>query len=559
LKLARLAEPFTVEMSTRRPSAQRESVEALQFAVNRWRIDTDHQEHIEEIGVDYCLAYAVELTTLEPQPGQEEYDDPLMWPRISRISPHDTIFDPLATGMKQARFIGHRTVADRAAIIQRAKANPDEGWNLELLESLGANAGVEDVDMRRDDPHRNNLDRQELVFWEFWVPEHELSDAPRSEGYNGTLFTIAEGQDSGWEASSEDSKEGKPSPKKAYLRDPRGYFGPRWGPYSIIGTYYVPDEVAPLSSLVAVQEQVNELNQQVKAAIRNDEQYKRLVLVDSGSPRLAQQLREEPDSYVLPVRGLGKDKVQVVELGGSTVEQHAAIERRRRTVRTSLGIDESQYGAVTGIGTATEHDIAARASEGSNAYFTGRFDRGIMQSLKTVAYLMYHTEEVIIPLGQEASEALGIPDPVFLGGTFEEGSGATFDDLGIEIKRSPEGLEQQRMASGLTMLLQVAPMLAQVPWLKAREVCQGIATIHATPQLEQMVDYDVLAMIQQTMPQGDPSDSQARMSKDLGALGTVKRVMGGGAKSGQQGMPANKQLQAAGGKPAMQSAMVGAA
>lgn len=554
LKLASLAAPFDVEMSTRRPSAQRQAVEALEFAINRWRIDSDHQEHVEEVAVDYCLGYAVELTTLEVQPGYEEFDDPLMWPRISRISPHDTIFDPLANSIKEARFIGHRVVTDKSALEQRARDNPDEEWNLELISTLAENAGIEDVEQRKDDNQRLNVDRHELVYWEIWVPEHQTES--KEDGYNGTLFCIAEGQDSGWEASAEDDKQGKPSPKKAYLRAPRGYFGPRWGPYSVIGSYYVPDEVAPLSALVAVQEQVNELNAQVKAAIRNDEQYKRLVLVDSGSPRLAQQLREEPDSYVLPVRGLGKDKVQVVELGGSTVEQHAAIERRRRTVRTSLGIDEAQYGAVTGMGTATEHDIAARASEGSNSYFVGRFDRGIVQSLKTVAYLMYHTDEVVIPLGQEAETELGIPEPVFVGGTFDEGSGATFDDLGLEIKRAPEGLAQQRMAQGLTMLLQVAPILPQLPYVKARRLAQMVAQIHATPELEEILDYELLAQVTQTQPQGDPADSQARMSKDLGALGTMKRVMGG-SQPGK--MPAQKQLEAGPKKPAMQSAMVGAA
>lgn len=528
------AAPFRVRMSTRRPAAQRNAVEALEFALNRWAIDSDYQELREEQAVDFCLGYAVQLTTLEEQPGYVEHDDPLMWPRISRISPTDFIFDPLAKSIKLARFLGHRMISDKGSLQQRAKDFPDEGWNEGLLESLGENVGVDEV-VRGTEEGKGGIDRGELVYWELWVPEYQLDDEDGpDEGYHGTIFTIADTQDHGDEGEDE-GKDGNISPKGVYLREPRPYYGPRWGPYSVIGAYYVPEEVAPLGPLVAVQEQIKDLNKLVRAANRNDEQYKRLVLVDSRNPRLAQQLKQEPDSFVIPVRGLDPDKVVTIELGGSTQQQHIAIERNRAITDRGLGMDDAQRGAVTGIGTATEHSLAAEAGENRVGYVIGRFNRGEEQSLKTAAYFMYHESTVILPLGAEAEEALGIAEPIFMGGIHGEGSGATFDDLGIELDNSPEGAQQQKMNMALQGFLQAMGGLAQMPYVKTRKWLKAFGTANGVPELEEMVDYEVMAQLYQTQPQEDPANEQPQLSMDLGSSGVQKRMV---SPNGPAGGPA---------------------
>lgn len=536
LMLPRLVPPTRAKMSTRRPAAQRDAVMALEFFLNRWMVDSDYQELREEVATDYCLGWMVMMAALEPQPGYVEHDDPLLWPKAMRISPKDFIFDPLAKSVKECRFLGHRIVADKESLERRARENPEEGWNAELLEGLGSNLGVDHLD-RGGGEGAKAVDRREIVYWEIWVPEHQLERFPdwmpeddrrtkakgptRKDGYHGTIFTIAEAQDHG----DEGGDESEASPDAAYLRPPRPYFGPRWGMYSMVGTYYVPEEVAPLSPLVATQEQIKDLNKLTRAANHNDTQYKRLVLVDSRNPRLAQQLKQEPDSFVIPVRGFQRDHVEVIELGGSTQQQHIAIERSRGIVHRSLGMDDAQRGAVTGVGTATEHTIAAEAGENRVAHIVGRFKRGEEQILKTVAWYAYHVDRVIMPLGSDAEDAFGIQDPVFLGGTFEEGSGATFDDLGLELEATPAGAAQQRALQAYQMVPQVAAALIQLPHLKGRVYLKGWAEAMGVPEIEQMIDYDVLAQLQQQQPPGDPADMQPRLASDLGQLGTIRRMV----------------------------------
>lgn len=525
-------EPFEVRLSTRRPAAQELVSRALRHAISRWVRDTQYQDLREQVATDFNVAWGVMMTTLGPAPGYEENDDPVLWPHVSRISPFDFGWDPLAKSPQMCRYMYHRVVEDKSTLIERAKAGTESGWNLDVIERLGINK----IDDRNDPDHEIAIDRKEVAYDIFWVSEKELDSFPddregkpsRDQGYNGTLYYVAQTQ----EGSDQEGKRG------VYVREPQPYYGPRWGPYSWFGGMYISDEAAPIAPLVALETQIRELNALVRAINRSDRSYKRLVLVDSSHPKLAQIIKGSPHDFVIPVRGLNTDQVIQLEVGGSTQMMHAGAQNSRMLLERGLGMDDALRGYVSGEGTATEHSIAAEMGALRITFPVQRYRRGELQAIKTVAWYLYHTDEVVVPLDAQASEELGIDAPLFLGGGLEgEGSGASFDDLGIEIHVVPEGLEQRRQMELLNLLPQLLPAIVSFPFARWPEYLDTVGQINRMPELSRFIDWNAARemagmMIEQGAMTGLQGD-QPRITRDLGGSGIVRHAVSASRGPGQ--------------------------
>lgn len=410
-------------VTTRRSGTQQQVAMAMQGGLNRWCVDYDIQTVLTDVYADFCFAYSPVLTTIE----QRSWHDPRSesipsWPACYRLYPDRFFFDPGADSFESARFSGHTYIRDLSDVMAEAKDNPEIGWNVDVLENA-VKASNDDVYRRVG---RDNIpERNEVVFHEMWIPEWEIGDP--NDGFNGALVTLVEGQGEKW------------------VREPRPFYGPRWGPYTMFGAYPVVNDPYPLSPFVATYEQIMWLNKIVSASNEAIAKYKRLILCSASNPDLIAKLKSNPDSLVVPVQGFQKDQTEQYEVGGITEQHMAQIELAMQRVDRNTGISNIQRGNVEGDATATEVDIASQASDASLAYVKQKFSRATSRMLRTVAWYLYHDDRIEFPLGADPEmldPMTGMPmvEPWFVGGSFDVDSGATFDDLELEIE--PTSMEQ---------------------------------------------------------------------------------------------------------------------
>jgi len=524
-----------VTVSSRRSGTQGDVATAIRHGLNRWTRDNRLRELLSRIATDTLFTFGVVMTAQTERDHvtstkNVEGSSKSVWPSCDRIPQNRFFIDPAASAVTEARFMGHKWVRDKEDLLEMAKDDPDAGWNAAVIEELAATAAHDDLMDRPDDVP----DRAEIVAYEIWVPEIELDESPGAkEGFHGTIYTLGLAENSDGQ-------------KADYIREPRPYYGPRWGPYTFFGIYTVPNRVFPLSPLSAVEGQIQDLNAQALASTTAAGQYKKLVLVDSGDPTLAQRLRDSPDSYVLPVNGLDRAKFVNAEVGGTTNQQLEYLQIARDRLDRNSGVQDAQRGSVTGEGTATEVQVAAEASSLRVNYIKQQFQDGVLRMLKTVAWFLYHDDRVEFPLGEEAANELGMVDPWLKGGDHDPESGATYDDLELEIEaysmeRTNEGLFQKRAMEAFQLVTSTAQIIPQAPWIKWPKVFEMLGDALNFPRLADMVDMRVAAQAAQAT-WGEDQGEEARMGKHVGQAGntTAKRPTPGAtpqARAPQPGPP----------------------
>lgn len=515
-----------VQVSSRRPGVQQDVAEALRHGLNRWCKDSNLRGTLVELATDMLLGFGVCVVRQEANKGvtlpeNSPIDEATpQWPAIERISQRRFFIDPQAERWEDARFYGHIWRRDKEDLLREASEDKDAGWNEDIIRTLAVSDSPDnDQGIFKD---RESNYRGEVWCYEIWVPEVDLDDSPGPNGgFHGTIYTLGVGQ------SVSDS--GEVNAKAGFVREPRPFYGPRTGPYVMYGVYKVPDNIYPLSPLVAVEAQIQDLNSHVIAASASMMKHKRIVGVNDT--RTAQLVKNVQHDYVtvVPFED-GKALVQEFELGGQTEQQAIWINTCRQRADRVLGMDEALRGSVSGAGTATEHTIASEAANTRMAFVRQVFADSTVKLLNTVAFYMYHDDSIVFPLGEDALKELGLPEGaevVFQGGGHSDQSGYSFDDLDLNIEpysmeRASEGLAQKRALEMHTILMNSLPSMAQFPDYPWKEHFAKIGNAMNAPDMSELVTNDMLRRLaedllraQQSQAQPEATPSEPRLSKDV--------------------------------------------
>jgi len=500
--------------------------EALAAGVNRQFREQHVRRTQMEVATDMLFNWGIMLVSQEPVPGRRpterwiDREEGGSWetiepfgPRAYRISQRNYVQDPQALTQDAVRFRGHKYLRDKEDLLKEAQddkyrdKDDQQHWNVKLIESMGSNTSKPSQSnvISGDFPREFVFDRDQIEVWEIWVPEHanKEKDHGPAEGYHGVKYTLAV-----------DAADGGEDRKTGWLKPPQPYYGPRWGPYTMFGVYPVPDMPMPLSPLVAVDRQIRELNKHAKAASKAMAEYKRLVFVDSGDPDLADQVRDGGDALVIPVDGLAASsgqKVVTAEIGGITEHHLTHLNVLRGRLDRNSGLTEAMRGNVTGLGTATEQSIADQAADARVAFVQQQFADAMAQVATTYAWYDYHDDRVVIPLGPDM--AVEGQELQFQGGTYEDGTGATFDDLELEIEpfsmeRTTQATQQRRMQEMMQIVTEIAPAIPTMPWVKWDMILRTLGQTMNVPNLHEVIDLQVAAQAAQQMAQQEQQQGQ---------------------------------------------------
>jgi len=515
---------------TARAGAARRGAIASQFALNRWIQLVNMKATNEKLATDFGLKYAVAAVFPRPMPGLRDSNEPATWPSMRRISPRRFLHDPLAQDFEDQRWRAHLVIEDKQDLIDRAKANPREGWNVQEIKDLPDGIGVNEARNGPEQPAGagETLDRKEIAYIVFWVPEHQPDPKKGpNQGYNGALLTLGIG--SAYGTGTKD--------QAVWLRKPVPYFGPRWGPYQSAGAYIVPDDATPLSPVTATVAQADHLNAIARSIQSSIEDYKRLALVSNGDPDLETIVAEGQHGFVYTtnVDDLSRNVVQL-ELGGLTQQFLAAEERARQSLDRNTGLPDAMRGNVEGGATATEVNAAMAGGGLRVAHHMNKFRDFLTRSLRTVAwYLEFDNTIQPFVLGPEAAAAmqneLGEPmEEVWMSPGLAPGQGYDdFDELDYEIdlysmERTTEQ-QQVAMAQELDFLvMQVAPMMSnpQMQHIRFEEYLAMRGELRGISNYGRLFDMEVargiaqaLAQMGDVRPQGTASVPQPRMGADM--------------------------------------------
>ena len=508
-----------VQVQSRRPGVQTDVATAMRHGLNRWAKDVSLRKILAELATDMLMGWGIALVRpdfKESMPfsskgayAPEETDG---WPSVERVSPRKFFADPEAERFGGCRFTGHTWSIDKEDLIDLAEKHADQGWNIDAIRSLSPG---DDPSERQGSRASRTPDRSEVHCYELYIPEIELDDSMGgSKGFHGTIYTLGVDQPLG--ESDDDS-----DARSAFVRDPRPFYGPASGPYILFGAYKVPNAVYPLAPLVAVEEQIEDLNSQVLAVSESMLRHKRIVGVNDQ--RTAKILKDTEHDYVavVPFED-GKALVQEFMLGGQSDQQANWIATCRQRADRTLGMDEAMRGAVSGQGTATEHSIASEASSTRMAFIKQGFTDATINMLRGVAFYMYHDDSIVFPVGQEAVEELGM-DPgtelMFQGGG-NDGSDYSFDDLELEIEpysmeRASEGLAQKRALEMHSMLLNSLQLMQSFPDYPWKDHFTKIGNAMNTPDISELIDENLIGRLAEDLSmQRQMQTMQAMQSMD---------------------------------------------
>ena len=281
----------------------------------------------------------------------------------------------------------------------------------------------------------------------------------------------------------------------------------------MFGAYCVPDNSFPLSPLVAVAGQSDDLNEHVIAAQRAAAQYKRMVFVDAKNKKLAQDVASSPDNFVVPVENLDKDSIVPVELGGVTTQMIGYIQMARERLDRNSGIQDAQRGVVTGDATATEVQIAEASGSMRFAYIRRQFIDAVNSAIRKAAWFMFNDERVAFPIGIEAAEAMEQQEPWWIGGIQTMMSGERFEDLEMEVEaysmeRTNEALMQKRAMETLQIVTQSAPMMMQMPFLDWDSLLKMVGDAMNMPELGELIDKQAMQQFLQAQQQAAQQQQQ---------------------------------------------------
>ena len=495
-----------VSVKTRRQGTQALTADAIRHGVNRWVRDVNLRKTLSRIATDMLFNFGVVMVSQQPNggllPNTQAKEAPVpYWPQVLRVPQRMFFIDPKAKHASEARYMGHRWIRDKEDLIEEAKANKDAGWELSALTDLKTSTGAHEE-------LEHEVDRNEVEAYEIWIPEVDADDSPgQAEGFHGTIYTLALNYSSGHDAKPE------------FIRKPRPFYGPRWGPYTVFGVYNVPDQVYPLSPLVAVEGQIQDLNAQANAARIASENYKKLIFVDKTDPRLEQRLKDSKTDFIIPVSGVERQRFVQAEIGGMTQTQLSYIELAKERLDRNSGIHDAQRGTVSGRGTATEVSVAAESSNLRTSFLKQQFADAITSVLRTVAWYMYYDDRVVFPLGKEAEDSMGVKDPWLVGGDHDPQSGSSFDDLELEIEaysmeRTSEGVLQKKTMELMSIITQIAPAMPQMPLVNWGALIKRLGDGLNIPDADTLIDVNMAYAMAGT--EAPPQPQSAMLQKSVG-------------------------------------------
>lgn len=463
-------------VKARRVIGHKEFEEAMQSGVRAWIDDTDYKQELSRAILDSLFFQGILMHYIE---------DDTRWaagavrPAVKRIDFTHWGADALATNYEEAEFAFHHYFADFDDVIEDPDLDPAA---LELLQPTpDSSPGSNTEPFKNGSPDATK--RRRLQIYSVWLRRSNtlrvLCKDPRIEIY-----------------------------------PERPYYGPECGPYSLFQAYPVPGQLYPLSPLVAVHDQVVDLQTHAKATARSAAGRKSIILVDGQHGELAEDVKNAEDREVIVVNNFNSSQYAQVEFGGASDKQYEYLALLRDRLDRHSGLTETFRGNVSG-GTATESQIANEALNARTEYLKSKVRDATAKALHAVGWFLFHTPGIIIPVNRR-DPMTGLEfEGLFFGGQFPGEDAGSWSDYSLKIEplsmqRVTEQVIQRRAMDMANFVTETAPLIPAIPYVRWQEIYRMVGEAMNQDNTESLIAWELLGQ----MPRPDLMAPSGMMGPD---------------------------------------------
>ncbi len=435
----------SVLVEARRVVGHKMVEEAMESGLKGWILDIDLKKKTERVVLDFLFFQGILMHYIEDD---ERWSNGAVRPNIDRVDPRHFGGDSLAPSVEEAEFLFHDYNVD----IEELQGDPD--IIPESLEKIRPTSNADNDDLMKEPFKKGDVatlsHRKRVKIYSVWLRKKNVIRVICKE------------------------------PRALKLYEERPYYGPpERGPYTVFAAYPVPNQFFPLSPLIAVHDQVRDLQTHARAAQRSAATRKTLVIVDSTVGTLPEDIKEAEDREVIGVPGFNSSQAQQIEFGGMSREQYQYLAFLQDRLDRHSGLNEMARGGASGADTATEAQIANEALNNRLEFLKQKVRNGMEDCLRSIGWFLFHTPGVIIPVSRR-DPATGIEtEGLFFGGPQENSDVGDWYDYQLRIEplsmqRVSEALLQRRALDFAGYIQQIAPLIPQMPWIKWVEVLKMV-------------------------------------------------------------------------------------
>lgn len=477
----------SVIVKARRVIGHRMVSEAMQSGIKGWLEDVPFKEEVERVVLDFLFFQGVLMHYLEDD---TRWSAGAVRPNVFRVDPRHFGVDSLCDHVDHAEFMFHSYWVDHDDLLADPAVLPD------ALARIQARQGSTEEEDKKG--------------------PFKMGDAASLKRRRVKVYSI-------WSRRSNTIRVMAKEPQALELYQERPYYGPYCGPYSVFQAYPVPGRPYPLSPLIAIQDQVLDLQVHARAAGRSAAGRKTVVIVDGTLGTLAEDLADAEDREVISVPGFNASQAQQLEFGGMSSGQYEHLGFLRDRVDRTAGLTQNARGQVGQADSATEAQIASEALNNRTEYLKGKVRSGVGKSLKSVGWFLFHTPGVIIPVTSRDPITGMESEGLFFGGPQQGQEMGSWEDYAIHIEplsmqRVSETTIQRRAMDFANFIISVAPLMPQIPWVRWMEVIRMVGESMNQENTDTFLIPEMLGMMSQPDFQavsgllGGPQDPGERYS-----------------------------------------------
>ncbi len=436
--------------------------EAMKDGINSVVKDIGWVKRHRAVYMDFLRIRGVTLHYLDEE---TRFSRGAVTPQVKRINPSHVFLDTMEDDLEQVAFIGHWYYADQDDLLNDPRI--DDAMKAKIVPSAqNDNVNLQAYDKEGD----TKVYRKRVVMYSVWMRA------------TNTLR---------WLCDCDKTRDIFPQQK---------YYGPPSGPYQFYDAYPVPNEVWPLSPLIAVEDQSRDLNIHAAAMGRAAARRKSIGLVESSNPDLGQKLVNAKDGEILAVKGITGQHV-MIEVGGASIEQYQYTEYIRNRLDRVSGLTATVQGMVGKADTATEAEIAAQAHSGRVGYLKKQIKEASEGSLDKVGWFLFNTEGIVIAVSRRDNMTGQMTEGLFFGGPMPTDQGATWSDFGIVVELNTlqrQAQTKRDMFEYYQICAGIFPVMPQMPWVRWMNVLRDLGAPYGMEdKADDWVIPEMLGMVSQ--------------------------------------------------------------
>lgn len=510
----------------------------MQMGINGWIKEQDVRGELELLAMDMLFGFGVAVVGLEPRGDytaapieggvRGRFNCDALEPFLIRIPPQNYGRDAKCDHPQASRFEFHQYQRDLSDLQQ------DERFDQAIVAQLTADetkrTGSEHAGEQIAPEAKDGQPRDRVTLYDVYLRETRQ------------LGTIAVGRQG----------------RGDWIRPLTAYHGPQEGPFVVFGVYCVPNEVYPLSPVMAMAEQDQELNAHAQAAAKEASTQKNVTLVNADQPEVARSIENAGTNAVITVKGLNGNTVVPVPVGGTSEQRIAYLSMLLQRTDRMSGQSDAARGRAAGV-TATEANLANSNADARVEFIHLKFQDATRDALTRVGWYFFYDPAVVRPVSYQDPGTGQQLEGIFMGGvqSGQEDASWTMHMLSIDpmsMRRMDPVVQQQQAQQTLQIGLTVLPLIPQMPYANWMEILDMIGQAANIPDFaRKLLNQQGMMLLQAPMMQAGQMPPQpgamqganphaavglpqnAGPGVQLAAAGAPLRLFGPARQQGQAG------------------------